>query len=46
MHFLSAKCAKNAFVAGALPWTPLGQFAALPHALYLDLRGLLRRRES
>jgi len=30
MPFLGSKYAKIAFAAGALPWTPLGELAALP----------------
>jgi len=33
MHFLGAKHAKNSFVAGALPQTPLGELSALPNPL-------------
>jgi len=28
--FPDAKCAKNAFAAGALPWTSLGELTSLP----------------
>ena len=30
MHFLAAKCAKNAIAAGAPPRTPLGELTVLP----------------
>ena len=33
MRFLGAKCAKNAFAAGALPRTLLGELTALPQIL-------------
>ena len=39
MHFLGAKCAKNAFAAGALSRTPLGVLTTLHQTLYLGLRG-------
>jgi len=36
MRFLGTKYAQNAFAAGALPWTLLGELIALPQTHKLD----------
>ena len=50
MPFLGSKYAKIAFAAGALPWTPLGELAALPRPPSRKTGGLLlmggERREG
>jgi len=39
MRFLGSKYARNAFPAGALPRTQLGELTALPQTPKMDLRG-------
>jgi len=41
MHFLGSKFTQNAFAAGALPRTPLGELKRSPRPL-ADFRGPLR----